>query len=69
MAAKIVGKKRRGSSWQRRQDRLGYFFMAPWIIGFFLFSLIPFLATIYLSFSNVNSTVLGYEISFAGRSN
>ena len=69
MAAKKARVRRRTSSWQKRQDRLGYFFMTPWILGFFLFSLIPFLFTIYLSFSNVTSTVVGYEISFIGWSN
>src|SRR5690554_4424490 len=29
---------------------LGYFFVAPWFIGFIVFTLGPFLASIYLSF-------------------
>ena len=56
-------------TWQQRQNRSGYMFMLPWIIGFLIFTLFPFVATIALSFSNVNSTILGYEISFAGMDN
>ena len=43
--------------------------MMPWIIGFAIFTAFPFAATIYLSFTNVNSTILGYEITWAGFSN
>ncbi len=32
----------------------GYLFMAPWIVGFFAFTLFPFLYSIYLSFQEVN---------------
>ncbi len=62
-------KKKKSWSFERRQNRLGYLFMAPWILGFALFTLFPFAATIGLSFSTVNSTIRGYEISFAGWDN
>jgi len=42
------------NAWQRNSTReaaWGYFFIAPWIIGFLVFSLGPILATIYLSFT------------------
>lgn len=61
--------KRRGDAYQRRQNRLGYLFMAPWILGFLVFTLFPFGATIYLSFTNVVSTIKGWEISFVGMDN
>lgn len=60
---------KRTKTYQRRQNRLGYLFMTPWIIGFAVFTLFPFIATVYLSFTEVNSTILGYEISFVGMSN
>ncbi len=44
-------------------------FMLPWIIGFAVFTAFPFAATVFLSFTNVSSTILGYEISWAGISN
>ena len=72
MAAKEAKKPRRGrrsKSYERRQNRLGYLFMTPWIIGFVLFTLIPFIATIVLSFALVNTTVKGYDIKFIGWDN
>ena len=56
-------------TWKQRQNRSGYAFMMPWIIGFAVFTAFPFAATIFLSFTNVSSTILGYEISWAGLSN
>ena len=43
-------KRGRTVGYEKRQNRLGYAFMAPWIIGFLLFTLFPFVATIALSF-------------------
>ena len=62
-------KKKKHSYMTRKQNRLGYLFMAPWIIGFVIFSLIPFIMTIALSFCSVSSTIRGYEISFIGLDN
>ncbi len=35
-----------------RTDLLGYLFISPWIIGFLAFSLLPFLASFFLSFTD-----------------
>ena len=35
---------------QRRQNKYGYAFIAPWLIGLFLFTLIPMLFSLFLSF-------------------
>ena len=61
--------KTRKEAFKRRQNRMGYLFMSPWILGFLLFTLFPFVATIGLSFSSVNATIRGYEISFNGWEN
>jgi multiple sugar transport system permease protein len=38
---------------RRRNDNLaGYLFIAPWLIGFFSFTLIPMLASLYFSFTD-----------------
>lgn len=67
------GKKKKSKkklrTYQQRQNRLGYAFMSPWIIGFVIFTLFPFIATIYLSFTEVKSTIRGYEIEFIGLDN
>ncbi|MDF2943056.1 MAG: transporter, permease component [Herbinix sp.] len=43
--------------------------MLPWIIGFTIFTALPFLATIYLSFTEVRQTVMGFQISWIGLDN
>ena len=57
--------KRRASGFDRRQ-RIGYLYILPWILGFLLFQLYPFVISIYYSFTN-------YSISaspvFVGLSN
>lgn len=35
-----------------RRDRLGYLFISPWLIGFALFTALPFVASVYLSFTH-----------------
>lgn len=62
-------KKMKGSYMARKQNRLGYFFMSPWILGFVVFTLLPFIMTIILSFCSVSSTIKGYELSFVGLDN
>ena len=62
-------KKRKLKTYQQRQDRNGYAFMAPWIIGFLAFTAFPFVMTIYLSFTHVKSTILGYDIKWVGLAN
>ena len=59
-------KLRKTKSFQRRQDKYGYLFMMPWILGFLVFTLIPFVMTIYLSFTEVKQDIRGFNISFTG---
>ncbi|MDF2951822.1 MAG: transporter, permease component [Anaerocolumna sp.] len=62
-------KRRKMKTFEQRQNRFGYLFMLPWIIGFVIFTAIPFIATIYLSFTEVKQTVMGFEIKFIGINN
>lgn len=57
------------TTYEQRQNLRAYMFMTPWIVGFVIFSLLPFIATIILSFTNVNSTVTGYNITPVGWDN
>ena len=59
-------KTHKTKSFQRRQDRYGYLFMAPWILGFLIFTLAPFVMTIYLSFTEVKQDIRGFNIAFTG---
>lgn len=56
-------------AFERRQNRKGYLFMLPWLIGFFAFTLFPFLYTVFLSFHDVKSTINGWELTFCGLAN
>lgn len=62
-------KRKRLKSFQERQNKRGYLFMLPWILGFVLFTAFPFIVTILLSFTEVKQTVRGFEISFIGLDN
>ncbi|HEY3107411.1 MAG TPA: sugar ABC transporter permease, partial [Chloroflexota bacterium] len=42
---------RRRRRWATTADLWGYAFIGPWVVGFFVFTLGPFLASLYLSFS------------------
>ncbi|ONI39511.1 hypothetical protein AN639_01575 [Candidatus Epulonipiscium fishelsonii] len=57
------------SSMEKKENRRGYMFMSPWIIGFIIFTLVPFVTTIYLSFTSVTSTIKGFEITYVGLEN
>ena len=59
-------KSHRTKSFQRRQDKYGYLFMLPWILGFLVFTMIPFVMTIYLSFTDVKQDIRGFNIEFTG---
>ncbi len=45
----LVEKKR---PFLTRRDLLGYAFISPWIFGFLAFSFLPFVASLFLSFTN-----------------
>ena len=47
-------RRRRMSKSQRREARLGYLFIAPWLIGFTVFYAVPMVASAVLSFTNFN---------------
>jgi multiple sugar transport system permease protein len=51
---------------QLREDIAGYLFISPWLIGFFAFSVIPILMSLYFSFTNYD--ILGSPI-FSGLAN
>ncbi len=61
--------KKRKKSFQKRQDKYGYLFMAPWILGFLVFTFIPFVMTAYLSLTDVRQDIRGFNITFVGIKN
>ncbi|MCL2406087.1 MAG: sugar ABC transporter permease [Defluviitaleaceae bacterium] len=53
----------------KMQNRLGLLFLLPWLIGFIVFTGVPFFASIYLSFFRVEQTILGFETTYTGWGN
>lgn len=53
-AIQATGKK--SSVRQRRNNISGYLFISPWLIGFFVFTLLPLLGSLYLAFTDYNLT-------------
>ncbi len=63
-------KQKVSSSLNKRRDAFGWVFMIPWVIGFLLFFLYPFLHSIILSFQKINFLQGGgYGSSFIGVEN
>jgi len=57
------------SALEKRQNILGYSFLLPWLVGFILFTVWPFVYTIFLSFHEVRQTIEGWETTFTGIDN
>ena len=57
-------KLRKDKTKDRLGNALGYSFMLPWIIGFIVFTALPFFYTIYLSMFDVEFTVRGWELAW-----
>jgi len=49
-----IPRRRKMSPLARREARWGLIFISPWLIGFVLFTLLPTLATLAFSFTNIN---------------
>lgn len=45
-------KKKGLSKMQKKEERAGYLFAAPWLIGFFVFTLYPLVSSLIYSFTN-----------------
>ncbi|MFW5981847.1 MAG: carbohydrate ABC transporter permease [Halanaerobiaceae bacterium] len=50
----------------RKRDNYGYIFIAPFLLGFLLFFLFPFIMSIRFSLSDIIISSLGYELEFVG---
>ncbi len=58
--------KKRKQRLNANKNRYGYIFVAPFIIGFVLFVLIPIVQSILFSLSTINLTMTGYDLSYVG---
>ncbi len=54
---------------EKREARMGYVFIAPWIIGVLLFLLIPLGQSFYYMWYKIRITPLGYNFQWVGTGN
>ena len=54
MTSLAVPRPRRHSALARREARWGFIFIAPWIVGFLAFTLVPMIVSLVFTFTNVN---------------
>ncbi len=50
-----------------KKERVGFYFVLPWLIGFVLFTAIPILAAVYISLTDWD--IVGTQINFIGIKN
>ena len=60
-------KKRTGL--QKRTAIAGYLFISPFIVGFLMFMVKPFIQSMYMSFSEVGLSAQGFSMTFIGLKN
>ncbi len=69
-AAKPVKKKRRNASLEKKKARYGWWFIAPFLIGFFIIYLPMIIQSINFSFVKINYTIGGgYTTTWVGWEN
>jgi len=66
MVFQWIGKRR---SYEQQKAIWGFIYVLPWLIGFILFFLIPFIQSFRFSLSKVESQTSGIEIEFVGLDN
>ena len=54
MAEKKVKKTDTVTALKKRENRIGYLFVSPWLLGFILLGAFPILMSLYISFTNYN---------------
>src|SRR5690554_4441459 len=54
---------------RQRENVYGYFFILPFVIGFFLFIFAPVIQSVILSVNDVTITQTGFETTFIGSEN
>ena len=62
-------KKRKRTGLQKRKAIAGYLFISPFIIGFLMFMVKPFVQSLYMSFSDVGLSPQGFSMKFIGLAN
>ena len=50
-----------------KKERVGFYFVLPWLIGFIIFTALPIIAAVFISLTDWN--IVGTEINFVGLEN
>ena len=61
-----VKKKKRIKGIEARKSRYGWMFIAPWVLGFVLFFLVPIVQSVIFAFSYVELDIGGFITEFVG---
>jgi ABC-type sugar transport system permease subunit len=61
--------KKRTNSLQRKKAIYGMLFVTPWLLGFLLLMLIPFVQSLLFSFNKLSLNAEGYSLQFVGLQN
>lgn len=69
MRSEKTKKKRKHGGLLRRQQRNGWLFVLPWIVGFVIFFLKPLAQSLWFSFNDVTMGNSGMETAFVGLGN
>ena len=69
MRSEQTKKKRKHGGLLRRQQRNGWLFVLPWIVGFVIFFLKPLVQSLWFSFNDVTMGNSGMETAFVGLGN
>ena len=69
MRSEKTKKKRKHGGLLRRQQRNGWLFVLPWIVGFVIFFLKPLVQSLWFSFNDVTMGNSGMETAFVGLGN
>lgn len=61
--------KKKRSTLMRKQNRAGYLFILPWVLGFLFFFLKPLVQSLWFSFNETTMGAEGIETTFVGLGN
>ncbi|MBS5315562.1 MAG: sugar ABC transporter permease [Clostridiales bacterium] len=65
----MKGKKKKVVSWEQRRNKIGYWFILPFMIGSVVFLIIPLITSLIYSLSQLTVSTTGYELEFVGIEN
>ena len=56
-------------SYEKKKSLAGLAFLLPWVLGFLMFFLVPFVESLIYSFNRLDMTATGFEMTYVGFEN